>query len=42
MGPEVTIAGGEFQNIPVDGAYVDDNLVTAPAWPAPLLSLEIF
>ncbi|HSJ01696.1 MAG: DJ-1/PfpI family protein [Verrucomicrobium sp.] len=33
-GPEVTLAGGEFQNIAVDGAYVDGNLVTAPAWPA--------
>ncbi|MBT33662.1 DJ-1/PfpI family protein [Chondrinema litorale] len=34
VGPEVTIAGGEFQSIPVDGAYVDGNLVTSPAWPA--------
>lgn len=34
VGPEVTLAGGEFQNIPVNGAYVDGNLVTAPAWPA--------
>ncbi len=34
VGPEVTVAGGEFQNIPVDGAYVDGNLVTSPAWPA--------
>lgn len=34
VGPEVTIAGGEYQNIPVDGAYVDGNLVTSPAWPA--------
>ena len=33
-GPEVTLAGGEFQNIAVDGAFVDGNLVTAPAWPA--------
>jgi deglycase len=33
-GPEVTSAGGEFQNIAVDQAYVDGNLVTAPAWPA--------
>ena len=33
VGPEVTIAGGEFQDIPVDGAYVDGNLVTSPAWP---------
>jgi protease I len=34
VGPEVTLAGGIFQNIPVNGAYVDGNLVTAPAWPA--------
>ncbi len=33
-GPEVTLAGGDFQNIEVDAAYVDGNLVTAPAWPA--------
>lgn len=34
VGPEVTLGGGEFQNIPVNGAYVDGNLVTSPAWPA--------
>lgn len=34
VGPEVTLAGGEFQSIPVDSAYVDGKLVTAPAWPA--------
>jgi len=34
VGPEVTLAGGEFQSIPVTGAYVDGNLVTSPAWPA--------
>jgi protease I len=33
-GPEVTLAGGQFQNIAVDAAFVDDNLVSAPAWPA--------
>ncbi|HEY5891970.1 MAG TPA: DJ-1/PfpI family protein [Chthoniobacterales bacterium] len=33
-GPEVELAGAEFQNIAVDAAYVDGNLVTAPAWPA--------
>ena len=32
-GPEVTLAGGEFQNIAVDDACVDGNLVTAAAWP---------
>ena len=34
VGPEVTLAGGDFQSIPVDGVYVDGNLVTSPAWPA--------
>lgn len=34
VGPEVTLAGGEFQAIAVDGAFVDGNLVTSPAWPA--------
>lgn len=34
VGPEVTLAGGEFQSIAVTGAYVDGNLVTSPAWPA--------
>ncbi|MDH1009717.1 DJ-1/PfpI family protein [Pseudomonas nicosulfuronedens] len=33
-GPEVTLAGGEYVDIPVDAAHVDGNLVTAPAWPA--------
>lgn len=33
-GPEVTAAGGEYVEIPVDAATVDGNLVTAPAWPA--------
>lgn len=34
VAPEVTIAGGEYQDIPVDSAFVDGNLVTSPAWPA--------
>ena len=34
VGPEVTRAGGHYQNIAVDAAHVDGNLVTAPAWPA--------
>ena len=34
VGPEVTLAGGEYQNIAVNAAYVDGNLVTSPAWPA--------
>jgi len=34
VGPDVTRAGGEYVDIPVDEAHVDGNLVTAPAWPA--------
>jgi len=33
VGPEVTLAGGEFQDIPADKAFVDGNLITSPAWP---------
>src|SRR5581483_7880507 len=33
-GPEVTLAGGRYKEIPVDEAHVDGKLVTAPAWPA--------
>lgn len=34
VGPEVTLAGADFQDIPVDQAVTDGNLVSAPAWPA--------
>lgn len=34
VGPEVTLAGGEYMAIAVDQSHVDGNLVTAPAWPA--------
>lgn len=33
-GPEVELAGGSYQAIDITDAYVDGNLVTAPAWPA--------
>lgn len=33
-GPEVAAAGGIYKEIAIDGAHVDGNLVTAPAWPA--------
>lgn len=33
-GPEVTLAGAEFQPVSVDGVFVDGNLVSSPAWPA--------
>lgn len=32
--PEVTMAGGQYADIAIDGAVTDGHLVTAPAWPA--------
>ena len=32
--PEVRLAGGEYIDIPADQAFVQGNLVSAPAWPA--------
>jgi protease I len=34
VGPEVSVAGGRVADVPIDGAFTDGNLVTAPAWPA--------
>lgn len=34
VGPDVTMCGGNFAEVPIDGAHVDGNLVTGPAWPA--------
>jgi protease I len=34
VGPDVSAAGGTFKEIAIDKAFVDGNLVTAPAWPA--------
>ena len=33
VGPEISLAGAEYQNIDVDKAFVDGNLVSSPAWP---------
>lgn len=33
VGPDVTLAGGEYVPAEVDEAVVDRNLVTSPAWP---------
>lgn len=33
VGPEVTIAGGEFVEVSATEAVVDGKLVTSPAWP---------
>lgn len=34
VGPEVTLAGGQFLAVAASEAVTDGNLVTAPAWPA--------
>lgn len=34
VGPELTLAGARFEEVPASRAVVDGNLVTAPAWPA--------
>jgi protease I len=33
-GPDVTLAGGTWVDLPMDQAYTDGTLVTGPAWPA--------
>jgi protease I len=33
-GPDVTLAGGSWVDLPMDQAYTDGNLVSGPAWPA--------
>lgn len=42
VGPDVTVAGGEYADIRVDDAVRDGNLVTAPAWPAHPKWLALF
>jgi len=32
--PEIQAVGAEYVEVPLDQAYVDGNLVSAPAWPA--------
>ncbi|BDD11373.1 protease [Fulvitalea axinellae] len=34
VAPEITLADGEYVEVPVHTAVTDGNLVTAPAWPA--------
>ena len=33
VGPEVNAAGGKWVEVPMTGAHVDGNWVSAPAWP---------
>lgn len=41
-GPDITIAGGKYVEIPIDGVHVSGNLITAPAWPAHPVWLAAF
>ncbi len=34
VGPDITCAGGKYIDIPIDQAFVEGKLVTAPGWPA--------
>jgi protease I len=34
VAPDVTAAGGEYVDLPMDAAHTCEKLVTAPAWPA--------
>ena len=33
VGPDVTMAGGHYRNVPATEAVVDGNLTSSPAWP---------
>jgi len=33
VGPEVTLAGGNYKDVPATEAVTDGNLTTSPAWP---------
>lgn len=33
VGPEVTLAGGNYKDVPATDAVTDGNLTTSPAWP---------
>ncbi len=33
VGPEVTLAGGTFKDVPATDTVIDGNLITSPAWP---------
>lgn len=43
VGPEVTLAGGEYVDVPATEAVVDGHWVTSPAWPGhPKILAEFF
>lgn len=43
IGPDITLAGGTYKEIPVHDAIVDENRVSSPAWPGhPMILQEFF
>ncbi len=42
VGPDIAPCGGVYVEVPIDGAHVEGNLVTAPAWPAQPALLRAF
>ncbi|WP_435631455.1 DJ-1/PfpI family protein [Carnimonas bestiolae] len=41
-GPEITLAGGEWKDVPVTETVIDGNLITSPAWPGHPTLLRAF
>lgn len=42
VGPDVTLAGGNYIEVPANQSVVDGNLITAPAWPGNTAILRDF
>lgn len=42
VSPDVTLAGGNYIEVPADQSVVDGNLITAPAWPGNTAILRDF
>jgi protease I len=42
VGPEVTLAGGNYKEVPPTDSVIDGNLTTSPAWPGHPAILKAF
>src|ERR1044071_9170767 len=43
IGPDISLAGGTYKEVPVNEAVTDGNLTTSPAWPGhPRISQEFY
>jgi protease I len=42
IGPDITLAGGNYKEIGVEEAFTEGNLTTSPAWPGPPSILKEF